>query len=103
LRRHVRRRRRTPVYEQVPTLVRQGVTEFGRGMGRTCSCSLTAKTTRTTDEDGRLVFKEELSRGLVPGLDEGRDGSGLALVQDFEQPASVPGVVSGAWRPDQSS
>lgn len=72
-----------------------------RGLGRTGSCTLTTKATRATDEDGRLVFKEELSRGLVLGLDEGRDGSSLALVQDFEQP--MPGMVSGAWRPGQSS
>lgn len=66
------------------------------GLGHTSSCTFTTKSTRAADEDSRLVFKEELSRGLVPGLDEGRDGSGLALVQHFEQP--MIHMVSGGRR-----
>ena len=96
---HVRRRRRTPVYEHVRITLSNRVRP--KEWERTGSCTLTTKTTRATDKDGRLIFKEELSRGLVPCPDEGRNGSGLALVQDFEQ--SVPGMVSGAWRSGQSS
>lgn len=63
------------------------------GFGHTSSCTLTTKSACAADEDSRLIFKEELSRGLVPGLDEGRDGSGLTLVQNFEQP--MVRMVSG--------
>ena len=61
--------------------------EFGRReMGHTGSSTLTTKTSRTTDEDGHLIFKKELSRSLVPRVDKGGDGSGLALVQHLKQP-----------------
>ena len=84
-RRHVRGGRCAPVYDDVR--VRNGVTEFGREeKERTGTRTFAPKPPRATDEDGGLIFKKELSRVFVPGVDEGRDGCSLSLVQDFEQP-----------------